>query len=152
MYENLAVSLEFADERLKNLTDEYNRSLHEKQVSLRAIHLTHEVCGLLRGILDRVAHRYWDYHVAPQLTPEDRKDAMVYFPISGHLEAFDSTIGRWKWKSVRAQHQRVYDYLLNQQPFRNPAQKWLPIVNELALGIKHNDLVPQKRLEDKRIT
>jgi hypothetical protein len=125
------------------------RSLHKKKVSAKAKQLTHEICGQLRSVLDRIARRYWNIHVAPQLSAEDQKIADVYFPIAPHLEGVDSTLGRWRWKFVRAKHQAVYDYLVAQQAFSDPKNKWIAIVGDLAIQGKHIDLVPQKRTEQR---
>lgn len=150
--QNLASSIERADELLKELESEYNRSLKQKQVSSRAVNLTHEICEKLRGILDKLARRYWKLHISPQLTAEDQERATIYFPICLNQDCVDTTLGRWRWKSVRAQHQPVYDYLLKLQPFQCPAHKWLAVLADLAIQGKHIDLVPQKRSEEHRIT
>ena len=152
MNHNLASSLDRADELLNDLTNEYNRSLTEKHVSARAVDLTHEICEKLRGVLDRLARRYWEQHVLPEITAENRKASKVYFPIAKSQEAFDAILGQWQWKPVRSKHQRVYEYLLQLQPFQNTTQKWLKVLNDLAVQGKHIDLVPQKRFEDRRTT
>jgi len=152
VYENIAVTLDRADEILGDLLKEYDRSLHNKEVSAKAKQLTHDVCGQLRSALDRIARRYWDIHVAPHLSAEDRKTAAIYFPIAPHQGGFDSTLGRWQWKSVRASHQPIYDYLLAQQPFGAVKNKWLAVTNDLAVQGKHIDLVPQKRTETPQTT
>ena len=93
MNPNISSSLDRADELLNELETEYNRSLELKQVSPRAVQITHEVCEKLRGILDRIARRYWEQYVAPELSPDCNERATVYFPISPDQSAFDSTIG-----------------------------------------------------------
>lgn len=55
MHSNIKASLDRADELLKELLAEYNKSLHNKDVSARATQLTHEVCERLRSVLDRLA-------------------------------------------------------------------------------------------------
>jgi hypothetical protein len=152
MYANLAVSLDRADELLKDLLAEFNKSLNEKKVSDRAIQLTHEICERLRSVLDRTARRYWDLRIKPQLSNEDQKAASVYFPIAADRQVFDSIFGRWRWKTVRDQHQAVHDYLLRIQPFTDAANRWLSILNDLTVQGKHIDLVPQKKTEERRIT
>ncbi len=152
MHANLSASLDRADELLKELLAEYDRSLRSKEVSTRAVQLTHEVCERLRSVLDRLVRRYWDLRVAPALSADDKKAATVYFPIASDQNGFDSILGRWRWKGVRAQHQPVYDYLLARQPFANANNAWLTVLNDLAVQGKHIDLVPQVRQESKRIT
>jgi hypothetical protein len=152
MYKNLAVSLDRADELLKELLAEYNKSLSDKKVSDRAIQLTHEILELLRGVLDRAARRYWDIHVKLHLSDENQKAASIYFPIASNQQGFDSILGRWRWKTVRDQHLALEDYLISQQPFTDASKRWLSVLNELAVQGKHIDLVPQKKIQEQRIT
>lgn len=152
MHQNLVTSLDRADELLRELLAEYNDCLRKKAVTDRATQLTHDVCEKLRNVLDRTARRYWDLHVAQHISEEDRKIAAVYFPIVPNQANMDSILGRWRWKSVRQQHQLVYDYLLSQQPFMNPSNCWLAVVNDLAIAGKHIDLVPQVKHEERRTT
>jgi hypothetical protein len=60
----------------------------------------------------------------------------------------DSTLGSWRWKSVKDQHQSLYDYLLALQPSADK-NKWLTVLFSLAVQGKHVDLVPQKRIEHR---
>ena len=123
MYANLAASLDRADEVLRDLLTEYTKSLNEKKVSVRAVQLTHDICERLRSVLDRAARRYWELQINPQISEADRAAASVYFPVAADQNGFDSVLGRWRWKSVREQHQAVYDYLLSLQPFTNATNR-----------------------------
>ena len=153
MHKNIAATLDRADEVYQELMEEYDRSLREQHVSDRAIQLTHEVCERTRSALDRTVRRYWDIHVAPSLTEEDSKKAKVYFPITESQEAFDSMMGKSRWKALRTDNQPIYDYLLSLQPFVDrKANKWLPLIDRLAVHSKHIDLVPQTRTEQRRVT
>lgn len=152
MHQNLVTSLDRADELLRELVAEHNDCLSKKAVTDRATQLTHDLCEKLRSVLDRTARRYWELHVAPYISEEDRKVATVYFPIVPNQANMDSSLGRWRWRSVRQQHQPVYDYLLSQQPFTKTSNGWLTIVNDLAIAGKHIDLVPQVKHEERRIT
>jgi hypothetical protein len=152
MQDNLAVSLDRADELLKELLAEYTKSLDSKEVSARATQLTHEVFERLRSVLDRLARLYWEKKIASQLLEDDRKAATVYFPIAADQNSFDSILGRWRWKTVRDKHQAIYEFLLGHQPFVNKSNDWLRILNDLAVQGKHIDLVPQTKTEERRIT
>lgn len=146
--ENLAASLDRADELLKELLTEYEACFISRSVSARAIQLTHEVCEKLNGVLDRTARRYWELYILPILTEKERKRAKVYFPITKDRKSLDSTLGRWYWKAAGAEHQALYDYLLSQQPFENTGNRWLPVIHDLAVSSKHIDLIPQMRHEE----
>ena len=152
MHENIAGTLDRAEELYQELMAEYDRSLSEKSVRPRAIQLTHEVCERLRSVLDRVARRYWDIHISPALSEADHKAGQVYFPITQDQAGFDSVLGRWRWKSVRQQHQAVYDFLEKLQPFSHSNNRWLSILRDIAVQGKHIDLVPQTRTEERRTT
>ncbi len=149
MNHNLAISLERADELLAELLGEYEQSLDRRTVSDRAVHLTHEICSLLRGVLDRIARRYWEKHVAAGLSEKDRKAAAVYFPIADNQNAFDSILGRWR-TDVRSKHPELYAYLMDQQPFSN--ERWLSILADIAVQGKHIDLIPQTKIKERRVT
>ena len=152
MHRNIVVSLDRTGELLRELKAEYNKSLQDKLISEQAVHLTHEVCERLRSVLDRLARRYWETHVSRDINAEDRAAASVYFPVVDDLNAFDSVLGRWRWKSVRQQHQKIYDYLLERQPFKAKENHWLKVLNDVSVQGKHIDLVPQSRVEETRVT
>ncbi len=152
MESNLAISLERAEELLAELRAEYQRSLERRTVSERASQLTHEVVERLRSVLDRVARLYWQTHVAPALSEDDRNRAQIYFPISNDLHEFDSTLGRWRWKHVAQFHRPIYEFFLERQPFQSPDKRWLKILDQLAVHGKHIDLVPQTKIEQKWIS
>jgi hypothetical protein len=152
MYENLKLLLDLAEKRLAELEKEYIRTLTARTVSLEAVQLTHEVCEKLKSALDRVCSRYFLLHVADSLPAIDRDRARIYFPICNDQNSFDSTLGRWRWKSISEDHRDLYNYLLSLQPFTVSSSLWLSILSELAAESKHIDLVPQKRISEKRTT
>jgi hypothetical protein len=152
MHPNIIASLDRADELRKELITEYERSLHNKEVSARATQLTHEVLERLRSVLDRLARLYWDKKIAHELSEDDRNAAAIYFPIATDQNSLDSILGRWRWKTVREKHQAIYDFLLALHPFVNRSNDWLRILNDLTVQGKHIDLVAQKRTEQRQIT
>lgn len=155
IYENIAVTLDGADENLTKLIAEYEASLANKTVSAKAKDLTHQICMSLRNCLDRIAFRYWSLKIAPNLGEGERSNAKssVYFPAGATQQSMDATLGKWGWKHVKADHQQVYDYLLAQQPLSSRANAWLTVLFDLAVQGKHVDLVPQTRVESApRIT
>ncbi len=151
IYGNIEATLTRTNEVRAELLKEYQSSLAQKKVTDRATQLTHEICDLLNSALDRIARRYWEKHVSPQLAEEERKKSAIYFPIAADKNGFDSTLGRWQWNRVRNDNQPVYDYMLANQPFNSAKNKWLSVVKDLAVQGKHIDLIPQKRTEERRI-
>ena len=154
IYENISVTLDGAADDIANLLKEYESSLSKKSVSAKASNLTHRICVELRNTLDRIAYRYWNLKIAPSLSDVDRESASsrIYFPAGGKQQSMDATLGAWGWSSVGANHQPLFDYLLSQQPFTSPDNKWLSILYDLSKQGKHIDLVPQKRFEEHKIT
>lgn len=145
------MSLQRASELLADLKQEYEQSIRDRVVSDRLVHYTHEVSERLRSILDRVARAYWEKRIAPALSEADRGRASVYFPIADDQQAFDSIMGRWRWKSVDGLHEPLKQYLVSLQPYSGD-NRWLKILNSLAIQSKHIDLVPQTRNEERRTT
>lgn len=152
MYHNLATSLDRVDTMLEELKREYEQSLVNKIVTDKSMHLTHELLEKLRGILDRSVRRYWDLYILPNIEKKDAEQASVYYPVSQDQHSFDSIMGRWRWRSVKENHNTLYEFLKKTQPFINIHNQWLEILNNLAIKSKHIDLVPQKRIEDTRIS
>lgn len=152
IYENIAVTLDSAEENLSKLLAEYERSLTAKNVTAKAVDLTHQICMQLRSVLDRIAYRCWSLKVAPHLSEKDHAAAKahIYFPGATSQEAFDSTLGKWRLK--QADHPSLHSYLLGQQPFTSDRNEWLAVLFDLAVKGKHIDLTPQKRIEERRIT
>ncbi|MER8443500.1 hypothetical protein NKH52_09880 [Mesorhizobium sp. M1066] len=74
---NLKISFDRTSEILDELSQEYDKALHTRGSVERATHLTHEVLERLRSILDRIARRYWELHVAPHLSDDDKKAATL---------------------------------------------------------------------------
>src|SRR5688572_27285364 len=104
MNANIAATLDRLDEFTKELRAEYETCLRSKTVTPRALQLTHDVCEKSRSVLDRCARQYWEQKIARELTADDRERASVYFPITSDLHSFDSTLGRWAWRMVQADH------------------------------------------------
>ncbi|HBT9352592.1 TPA: hypothetical protein MCN07_005584, partial [Klebsiella pneumoniae] len=111
MYHNLATSLDRVDTMLEELKREYEQSLVNKIVTDKSMHLTHELLEKLRGILDRSVRRYWDLYILPNIEKKDAEQASVYYPVSQDQHSFDSIMGRWRWRSVKENHNTLYEFL-----------------------------------------
>ncbi|NHT77537.1 hypothetical protein G8E10_17625 [Rhizobiaceae bacterium CRRU44] len=152
MHENIAVVFQRAEEILAELEGDYRHALKKKEVSARTKQLCHDLFEKLRSGLDRSARRYFELHVSPSLSPEDREAAAIYFPVATDEHAFSSIMGRWRWKSVKDKHAGLAGYLLSLQPFINSDNRWLEILNNLSNEGKHIDLAPQTRREERQVT
>ncbi|MDX0592408.1 hypothetical protein GOD07_25805 [Sinorhizobium medicae] len=152
MYANIKAAFERADEILGDLEKEYEESLTKQQVSARTMQLCHDLLEKVRSALDRTARRYFEKHVAPSLSSEDREAASIYFPIASDEHSFNSIMGRWRWKAVKQQHVDFEGYLASQQPYANSTNHWLLQLNTLVNEGKHVDLSPQERVESRQVT
>lgn len=151
MDSDLQGRLDRAQELLRDLEREYGASLASKTVSERAKNLTHEVLEKVRHALDAGMHRLWELHIAPKLTPEQRKRARIYFPIANDLPSFQSILGRAEMEDLATDYKVLYDLLLAHQPFTSADNRWLAILRDLSGEGKHIRLRPQKRTEGRRI-
>jgi hypothetical protein len=152
MNPNITVTLDRANELFADLKKEYEQSLRNQTVSGRATQLTHDILEKLRSVLDRLVRLYWEAKVAPNLPEDERKRAVIYFPIADDENSFNSIIGRWRLKGIESQHETLIDYLRGVQPYCHPQNKWLKTLNSLAVHGKHIDLVPQTRFEQRMKT
>lgn len=151
MHSQLESMLDRADELLGELEDEYKKCLQTQNVTERAENLTHEVLEKLRSVLDHTMRRAWDKYIEPHLSEQDKKRALVYFPIVGKLNDFRSTLGKGRMANLDKVHKILYDFVLKQQPFSSDENRWLKLLAEIAAEGKHVRLAPQKRIETRRI-
>lgn len=152
MHENIKAALDRADELMVELEAEYRKALRDQAVSADTKQLCHDVIEKLRSALDRIARRYFEVHIAPNLTDEDRRAATIYFPIAADEQGFLSVMGRWRWKAVRGAHSDLENYLRSLQPYSHEANNWLHQLSLLANEGKHVDLAPQTRVESRQVT
>lgn len=139
--------LDRADELLKDLEGEYNRSLHMKNVTERAKNITHEVLEKSRHALDHTMWMAWGKYIAPNLPEQDREGVLVYFPISSDLHSFRSILGQANKGNVDKVHKELYSFLLNKQPFSSNQNQWLNMLAKIVPLGKHVKFIPQKRTE-----
>lgn len=139
--------LQRTEELLRDLEMEYKECLHSTRVTERAKNLTHEVLERLRSALDHTMCRLWEKHI---ISPDtEQRSIRIYFPITDDLHSFDSMMGRMAIS--KAEHKTIYEFLLARQPFSSEENRWLALMTKVAGEGKHIRLVPQKRLESRRI-
>lgn len=143
--------LDRADELLKDLEGEYTRCLHSHKVTERAKNITHEILEKLRNALDQTMRKAWEKYISPAISDQERKRARVYFPITSDLNSFRSVLGRALMQNLNQSHKKMYEFLLNRQPFSSGENQWLDLLTKIAAEGKHIRLTPQKRTEAHRI-
>ena len=147
MSSHLESMLDRAEELLRELENEYENCLKDKNVTERAKNLTHEILEKLRSALDHTMRIAWEKCVAPNLSEHDKERARVYFPIASNLKAFCSTLGRGFMADLDKINKNLYDFLLRKQPFTSGENQWLDYLGKIAAEGKHVRLAPQKRME-----
>jgi len=143
--------LDRADELFKDLEEEYKDCLHTHKITGRAKNITHEVLEKLRNTLDQTMMRAWEKYILPNLSDQQKKRARVYFPVAEDLKSLHSILGRGFMMDLNKIHKKLYDFLLNRQPFISKDNLWLDLLGKIAAEGKHIRLTPQKRTETKRV-
>ena len=144
--------LDRTEELLNDLELEYNECLSSKMVSERAINITHEVLEKLRNALDQSMRKFWEKIISPLLSDKEREKAQVYFPIRDKgLDSFHRCLSNGKIQDLNTIHPQMYTFLLDLQPFKSSRNKWLSDLREIANKGKHINLIPQTRIETRRV-
>lgn len=143
-----------SEELLVSLKEEYGRCLKDQRVSPRARQLTFEVLGLLRFTFDRLAYKYWDTYVAPDVLSEKREAARrnVSFPAADTEHKFRSALGKWGWQESRVQHAEFENLLLKRQPFFSEGNQWFEWLDNIVNKGKHASLSPQVQKQEKYLS
>ncbi len=152
MDKNIKSLLDRTEELLNDLEMEYNECLSSKKVSERAIVITHEVLEKLRNILDLSMRKFWEKFISPLLTTKERQKARFYFPITDKgLDSFHQSLRNGKMEDLITLNPQIYTFLLGLQPFKSSKNKWLLDLREIANKGKHINLIPQTRIETRRV-
>jgi len=137
--------LQRAETTLKRINSEYENSLQSKTVSADLRIDIKDYFGNLRSTLDYIAKDIVD-KFCPRANPKNK----LYFPIRADLNAFAEEMSR-SYPDLITNNKIVYDILESIQPFKSDENKWLSLFNKLNNINKHDCLVPQKRIETKRV-
>jgi hypothetical protein len=147
-FRQAAALVKDAESRLSHLCAEYERSLHEKQISVELQVAIKGVLDSLRSALDYVAYELHNRFGTP------RQQAKVYFPIAAkgaRREDFPSLVGK-NIPGLADMRPDLVPVLESFQAFTSDENQWLPELASLANENKHANLTPQTRTEDERIT
>ncbi|OLS21389.1 MAG: hypothetical protein HeimC3_35840 [Candidatus Heimdallarchaeota archaeon LC_3] len=150
--EELNSILERAKEFLTDLEVEYNNNLKNEVITTRAKNITNDFFAKLKSALDHKMYMIWEKYCKSGLSQTEIDKIRVYYPITNDENSFRSTLGRSKMNSIESSNNKIYEYILDTQPFRNQNNMWLKTLSQIANEGKHVKLSTQKRKEDKRIT
>ncbi len=142
---NIDALLSKAQDQLKAIRAEYDRSLHAQQIEPALKIDIKNLCENLRSALDYIAHDIREKH-CPAANPKDR----FYFPILPDAPTFAKQASQW-FPGLPAACPAVWTMLESLQPYQ-PGYEWLGRFNRLNNENKHGNLVEQTRKETHRIT
>lgn len=134
-----------AEELLPKIEEEYNNSLHSKNIDEDLKLDIQTFCGHLRSALDYLARDIVETQ-CPNANPKDR----LYFPITPDSKTFQKMMNK-SYPDLEVNCKPVYDQLKDVQPFETDDNKWLSQFNKINNENKHNDLVEQTRTETKTV-
>jgi len=145
----IEILFERAKELRQELMVEYEIGIKDdKDVSLRAMCLTHEVLERIRVALDHSMTKYWNKNILNNLSEKDKKKRKYhYFPIRSNLNSFNNYLIKAKMEDLKLIDEPMYNFLLENQPFMKESNKWLYSLTELAGTGKHEEFVNQKQVK-----
>lgn len=137
--------LQRAEKILPTITQQYEGSLHTKEISAELKIDIKEFFGHLRSVLDYLAHEIVDTY-CPNASPKD----ILYFPIRGTQPDFEAMMKK-SYPDLDTNRPEIYAILEETQPYKKDENKWLSHFNKLNNEHKHDRLVPQITTETKRV-
>lgn len=138
-------------EILADLKIEYDSCFNKKDVSDRALNLTHEIIEKCSNVLDQIMFLAWTIRIKPKLIPSPVKDPIGYFPAAVNEHSYKSTLGAWSAKDLDKIDPIFARLLRNYQPMTNSKNQWLAQLKDLSKK-KHTGLTPQKITEQRRVS
>jgi hypothetical protein len=142
---NIDALLSKAQDQLKAIRAEYDRSLHAQQIEPALKIDIKNLCENLRSALDYIAHDIREKHCSAA-NPKDR----FYFPILPDAQTFAKQATQW-FPGLTGTCPALLTLLESIQPYQ-PGYEWLGRFNRLNNENKHGNLVEQTRKETHRIT
>ncbi len=139
---NIQAQIKRASEILPKIEQEYNNSLHKKEVSDDLKLDIQTFLGHLRSALD-----YLSKDIIEKYCPNVDKS---YFPIRHDKNSFMKMMSE-SYPELISHSPALYSYLESIQPYTNSDNSWLAHFNKLNNENKHNDLVEQIRTETERV-
>ena len=125
-----------ADRLLSELQMEYDKCLHQQEVSADALNLTHEIIEKCANALDQLMHLSWEIRIAPKLTEPPKRGG--YFPAARDEQSYRSTLGQWKATDLDNLDPTFAEILRHFQPMTSAENSWLADLRDLS-SKKHTD-------------
>lgn len=145
--DSMNAQLKRAKELLPKIEQDYQNSLHKKEIDEDLKLDIQTYCGHLRAILDYLSKDIVETY-CPNFKKIEKK--RIYFPIFGDSTSFKNTMTN-KYPELDINCKDLYDYLESIQPYQKDENKWLTQFNRVNNENKHNDLVAQTRTETRTV-
>lgn len=133
-----------AEKQLNEIQEEYDKSLHAKNISNILKVDIKNYCENLRSVLDYLAHTTREIYC-----PKANVKSRFYFPIFPDQTTFTSKVNEW-FPNLKSTNKHLYDLLESFQPYHKN-YKWLECLNKINNENKHGNLVEQTRNEKTRV-
>lgn len=143
--EDIGALLTEASSQIQSIEREYNRSLDDKTVSTELRIFIKNYCENLRSPLDYIASEI-DESVLGLL-----RNKTPYFPMnSTDRAAYDKYMSK-QFPQLSNARPDLYQAIEEIQPYNPSGCQSLPRLNELVNKNKHDQLSPQKRVEERGV-
>lgn len=141
--------LDRADEIWDELEITYERDLNERQVSNKALNLTHEIVEKCSNALDQVMTVIFNHDIKPLIAEMPKRNG--YFPVAKDENSYRSSMGNWNATNLEKINPELDMKIRATQPFINPSFKILLRLREIS-NKKHTGLIPQVKSTERRVT
>ena len=140
--ENIQALLKKAEAQLRNVENEYNRSLHAKAIEAELRIDIKNLCENMRSALDYLAH-----DIRERFCRSAGPGGRLYFPVTPDKKSFESCVDQW-FPGLSQVAPAVVAAVEAVQPFQT-GQEWLGQFNRVNNENKHGDLIEQTRVESQ---
>jgi hypothetical protein len=125
------------------LRDSITQDQLNGKVSDRTRNSTQEVLNKMRGIFDQSMYLFFQKHVMPHITADQRERVKVYFPIVSRAADLNSVLGRAMIRDLARNRPEIYSFLDSVQPYQTD-YVWMADFAKFA-NEKHIGLIKHKR-------
>ena len=142
-FEDIGILLNEAEKQLQEISDLYQESLGNKKINPRIGVLVKNFFENVRSPLDYLAKEICEKVL--------NFSGVTGFPISSETkEGFENFINN-KLPDLKNRHSELYDELEKAQKYNRSGLHFLPLLAKLVNENKHDQLTPQKKIEQKTL-
>ncbi len=139
-----------AEQDIKKIEDEYNKSLHSKNIDYSLKIDIKRFIETIRSALEYSAHDIYEQLILPDITKRGKSEIKkIYFPYGKDKAQFEGYLSSM-FPNIKVINLEIYSIIESMQPHIS-GKTWLLDLFELVDTNKHDSLTPQKRIESKRL-